>query len=175
MAGDYENVICPISGGGRLQKHHLPHFWWGEITKTRSPPFLVGADYEIVISRLEPVLVNKEHWKRNKTYLLHDGQIVVPRDRFSALPRWTHESSGHVGADLTLKLFKKWFHSTWSDDQLQKALQPILDKCRCRCSKPGDIMDGGLYSTLSHRKLCQQCTLCGLHRDDEVWEAMTSP
>ena len=65
-----------------------------------------------------------------------------------ALLKWTHESSGHVGADRTLRLFKQWFHTTWTDDQLRKTLQPIVDKCPCRSYKPGDIRDRGLYSTL---------------------------
>ena len=39
-------------------------------------------------------------------------------------------------------------YSTWTDDQLRKNLQPIVDKCPCRSCKPGDIRDRGLYSTL---------------------------
>ena len=73
---------------------------------------------------------------------------MVPSDRVPALLKWTHESSGHVGADRTLRLFKQWFHTTWTDDQLRKTLQPIVDKCPCRSCKPGDIRDRGLYSTL---------------------------
>ena len=73
---------------------------------------------------------------------------MIPSDRFSALLKGTHESSGHVGADRTLRLFKQWFHTTWTDDQLRKTLQPIVDKCPCRFCKPGDIRDRGLYSTL---------------------------
>ena len=57
---------------------------------------------------------------------------MVPSDRVQALLKWTHESSGHVGADGTLRLFKQWFHTTWTDDQLRKARQPIVDKCLCR-------------------------------------------
>ena len=72
----------------------------------------------------------------------------MPSDRIPALLKWTHESSGRVGANRTLRLFKQWFHSTWTDDQLQKTLQPIVDKCPCRSCKPGDIWDRGLYSTL---------------------------
>ena len=54
---------------------------------------------------------------------------MVPSDRVPALLKWTHESSGHVGAGRTLRLFKQWFHTTWTDDQLRKTLQPIVDKC----------------------------------------------
>ena len=72
----------------------------------------------------------------------------MPSDRVPALLKWTHESSGHVGADRTLRLFKQWFHTTWTDDQLRKTIQPIVDKCPCRSCKPGDIRDRGLYSTL---------------------------
>ena len=98
--------------------------------------------------RLEPLLVNQGRWKKDKTYLWHEDRIVVPNDRIPALLKWTHESSGHVGAHRTLKLFKQWFHSTLSDDQLRKTLQPIVDKCPCRSCKPGDIRYRGLYSTL---------------------------
>ena len=104
--------------------------------------------YKRLEKRLESVLVNQEQWKRDKTYLWHEDRIVVPSDRIPALLKWTHESSGHVGADRTFKLFKKWCHSTWSDDQLRKTLQPIVDECPCPSCKPGDIRDRGLYSTL---------------------------
>ena len=72
----------------------------------------------------------------------------MPSDRIPALLKWTHESSGHVGANGMQKLFKQYFHSTWTDEQLQKSLQPIVKKCPCRSCKPGDIRDRGLYSTL---------------------------
>ena len=66
---------------------------------------------------------------------------MVPSDRVPALLKWTHESSGHVDADCTLGLFQQWFHTTWTDDQLRKTLQPIVDKCPCRSCKPADIRD----------------------------------
>ena len=83
--------------------------------------------YKRLEKRIEPVLVHQEQWKRDKTSLWHEDRIVVPSPRIPALLKWTHESSGHVGADRTLKLFKKWFPSTWSDHQLRKILQPIVD------------------------------------------------
>ena len=107
-----------------------------------------GDIYKLPEKRLEPALVNQEQCKRDKTYLWHEYRIVLPSDRILALLKWTHESIGHVGANCTLKLFKQWFHSTWTDDQLRKTLQPIVDKCPCRSCKPGDIRDRGLYSTL---------------------------
>ena len=97
-----------------------------------------GDIYKRLEKRLQPVLVNHEQWKTDKTYFLHEDRII---DRSAALLKWTHESSGHVGADRTLRLFKQWFHSTWSDDQLRKILQPIVDKCPCPCCKPGYIRD----------------------------------
>ena len=97
---------------------------------------------------LEPLLVNQDQWKRDKSYLWNEDRIVVPSDRVPALLKWTHESSGHVGADPTLRLFKQWFHTTWTDDQLRKTLQPIVDRCPCRSCKPGDIRDRDLYLTL---------------------------
>ena len=109
---------------------------------------MFGDIYKGLEKRLEPVLVNQEQWKRDKTYLWHEDRIVVPSDRIPALLKWTHESSGHVGASRTLGLFKQWFHSTWTDEQLRKTLQPVVDKCPCRSCKPGDIRDRGLYSTL---------------------------
>ena len=72
----------------------------------------------------------------------------MPSDRIRKLLKWTHEFSRHVGADRSLKLFKNWFLSMWSDDQLRKPLQPIVDKCPCRSCKPGVIRDRSLYSTL---------------------------
>ena len=107
-----------------------------------------GDIYKRLEKRLEPVLVNQEQCKRDKTYLWHGDRIVVPSDRNPALLKWTHGSSGTVGASRTLGLFKQWFHSTWTDDQLRKAPQPMVDKCPCRSCKPEDIRDRGLYSTL---------------------------
>ena len=72
----------------------------------------------------------------------------MPSDRIPALLKWTHESSGHVGPNRTLRLFKQWFHSTWTDDQLRKTLQPIVDKGSCQSCKPWDIRDRGLCFTL---------------------------
>ena len=96
-----------------------------------------GDIYRRLEKRLEPLLVNQDQWKGDKSYLWHEDRIVVPSDRVPALLKWTHESSGHVGADRTLRLFKQWFHTTWTDDQLRKTLQPIVDKCPCRSCKPG--------------------------------------
>ena len=107
-----------------------------------------GDIYKRLEKRLEPALVNQDQWKRDKTYLWHEDRIVVPSDHIRALLTWTHESSGHVGANRSLKLFKQWFHSTWTDDQLRKTLQPIVDKCPCRSCKSGYIRDRGLYLTL---------------------------
>ena len=107
-----------------------------------------GDIYKRLEKRLELLLVNQDQWKRDKSYLWHEDRIMVPSDRVPALLKWTHESSGHVGADRTLRLFRQWFHTTWTDDQLRKTLQPIVDKCLCRSCKPGDIRDRGLYSTL---------------------------
>ena len=104
--------------------------------------------YKRLKKRLDPVLVNQEQWKRDKTYLNHEDRIVVPSDRILALLQLTHESSSHVGADCTLRLFKQQFNSTRSDDQLRKTLQAIVDKCLCRSCKRGDIRDRGLYLTL---------------------------
>ena len=91
-----------------------------------------GDIYKRLEKRLEPLLVNQDQWKRDKSHLWHEDCIVVPSDRVPALLKWTHESSGHVGADRTLRLFKQWFHTTWTDDQLRRTLQPIVDNCPCR-------------------------------------------
>ena len=56
-----------------------------------------GDIYKRPEKRLEPVLGNQEQWKRDKTYVWHEDQIVVLSDRIPALLTWTHESSGHVG------------------------------------------------------------------------------
>ena len=60
-----------------------------------------GDIYKRLEKRLEPLLVNQEQWKRDKSYLWHGDQIVVASDKVPALLKWTHESSGHVGADRT--------------------------------------------------------------------------
>ena len=125
----------------------------------------LGDIYKRLEKRPEPALVNQEQWKRDKNYLSHEDRIVVPSYRIAALLKWTHESSGHVRANCTLKLFKQWFHSTWTDDQLQKTLQPIVDKCPCPSCRRRDIRDRGLYSTPSYPPLCHQCSLRGLHGD----------
>ena len=107
-----------------------------------------GDIYKRLEKWVEPVLGNQEQWKRDKTYLWNENRKVVPSKRIPAPLKWTQEFSGHVGSERNLKLFKKWFHPTSSDDQLQKTVQPIVDKCPSRSCKPGDIRDRGLYSTL---------------------------
>ena len=79
-----------------------------------------GDIYKRLEKRLEPLLVNQDQWNRDKSYLWHEDRIVVPSDRVPALLKWTNESSGHLGADRTLRLFKQWFHTTWTDDQSGK-------------------------------------------------------
>ena len=63
--------------------------------------------YKHLQKRLEPVLVNQEHWKRDTIYLPHEDLIVGPSNRIPALLKGTHEPSGNAGADHTSKLFKK--------------------------------------------------------------------
>ena len=105
-----------------------------------------GDIYKRLEKRLAPVQLNKEQWKRDKTYLWHKDQIVVPSDRIPALLKWTNDSSGHVAAD------PEAVHAVvplpWSDNQLRKTLRPIVDKCACRSCKRADIRDRGLYWTL---------------------------
>ena len=67
----------------------------------------VGDIYKRLEKRLEPVLVNQEQWKQDKTYLWHEDRIVLPSDRIPAPLKWTHESTGHVRANRTLRLFKQ--------------------------------------------------------------------
>ena len=107
-----------------------------------------GHIYKPLEKLLEPALVNQEQRKRDKSYLWHADWIAVPIDRIPALLKWLHESSGHVGANGTLRLFKQWFHCSWTDDQPWKTLPFIVDKCPCRSCKPEDIRDRGLHSTL---------------------------
>ena len=75
-----------------------------------------GDIYKRFEKGLEPILVNQEQWKRDRTYPWHEDQIVSPSVRIWALLKWTHESSGHFGAGCTLKLFKQWFPSSWRDN-----------------------------------------------------------
>ena len=53
-----------------------------------------GDIYKRLEKRLEPLLVNQEQWKRDKSYRWHEDRIVVPSDRVPALLKWTHESRG---------------------------------------------------------------------------------
>ena len=52
-----------------------------------------GDIYKRLEKRLDPLLVNQDQWKRDKSYLWHEDRIVVPSDRVPALLKWTHESS----------------------------------------------------------------------------------
>ena len=97
---------------------------------------------------LNPIVVNQERWKRHKNYLWHKDCIATPNERIPVLVKWTHESCGHVGADRMLTLFKKWFHITWTNENVRKTLEPIVDRCPCSFGKPHDLRDRGLYSTL---------------------------
>ena len=98
---------------------------------------LDGHQQSEYLGEFRDISKRQDQWKRDKSYLWHEDRIVVPSDRVAALLKWTHESSGHVGADHTLRLFKQWFLTTWTDDQLRKALQPIRNKCPCRSCNQG--------------------------------------
>ena len=90
----------------------------------------------------------------------------MPSVRILAPLKLPNESSAHLGADRTLKVFKKWFHTSWSDDELRKAFQPIVDKSPCRSCKPGDIRDRGLYLTLPISHCASSLSsLCKLYLD----------
>ena len=41
-----------------------------------------GDIYKRLEKRLEPLLVNQDQWKRDKSYLWHEDRIVVPSDAF---------------------------------------------------------------------------------------------
>ena len=103
------SMIRPLDGLGQVE--YLKEF---------------GDIYKRPEKRLEPVRVNQEQLKRDKTYLWNE---VVTCNRILAPFKWTPESCGHVGANRTLGLFKQWLRSTWTDDQLRKTLQPIVNKC----------------------------------------------
>ena len=49
-----------------------------------------GDIYKRLEKRLEPLPVNQEQWKRDKSYLWHEDRIVVPREQIPALLKWTH-------------------------------------------------------------------------------------
>ena len=40
----------------------------------------IGDIYEHLEKRLQPVLVNEEQWKRDRTYLWYEDLMVVPSD-----------------------------------------------------------------------------------------------
>ena len=113
-----------------------------------------GDIYKRLEKRLGHLLVNQEQWKRDKSYLRHEDRIVVPSDRVPALLKWTHESSSHVGADRTLRLFKQWFHTMWTDDRLRKTLQPIVDKCPCRSCKTWEYQGQRSLLGPAHPSMC---------------------
>ena len=49
-----------------------------------------GDIYKRLEKRSEPVPVNEEQWKRDKTYLWHEDRILLPAsDRIPALLKWT--------------------------------------------------------------------------------------
>ena len=86
-----------------------------------------GDIYRRLEKRLEPLLVNQDQWKRDKSYLWHEDRIVVPSDRVPALLKWNPMSPVVMWVlTRTLRLFKQWFHTTWTDDQLRKTLLPIV-------------------------------------------------
>ena len=53
-----------------------------------------GDIYKRLEKHLEPLLVNQDQWKRDKSYLWHEYRIVVPSDRVSGLLKWTHGPCG---------------------------------------------------------------------------------
>ena len=113
-------MICPLDG--LQQSEYLKEF---------------GDIYKRLEKRLEPLLFNQDQWKRDKSYLWHEDRIMVPSDRVPALLKWTHESSSHVGADRTLRLFKQWFHTTWLTTNCGKPSSPSWTSARAGPANQG--------------------------------------
>ena len=70
--------------------------------------------YKRLEKRLEPALVNQEQWKRDKSYLWHEDQIVVPSDGIR------HSSSGPMSPGSC--------GSQWYPEAVQ-AVVPLYVEC----------------------------------------------
>ena len=59
-----------------------------------------GDIYKPLQKRLEPALVNQEQWKRDRTYLWHEDQIVLPRNRIPSKENCFSNALGYTSVVL---------------------------------------------------------------------------
>ena len=68
--------------------------------------------YKRLEKHLQRVLVDYKHCNQDKIFLWHEDRIIARTEWILAPLKGSHGASCHFGADRTLKLFRKWFHTT---------------------------------------------------------------
>ena len=73
---------------------------------------------------------------------------MVPEARLHGCLHWSHLSSGHTGCNRCVEFFRERFYSQLTCVELRVRMQPIMDSCGCKASKPSDSRDWGLVSSV---------------------------
>ena len=75
-------------------------------------------------------------------------------------------SSGHIGANRSVEVFRERFYSSRTLTELRSRMQTIVDACGCHVSKQSDSRNRGLISSLP----IPYCPLRGFHpRPTSLW------
>ena len=70
--------------------------------------------------------------------------MVVPETGLDGCLQWSHLSSRHTGADLSVDFFAECFYSSLTFTKSRSRMQTIVDACCCHASKQSDSRDRGL-------------------------------
>ena len=73
---------------------------------------------------------------------------MLPEARLDRCLQWSHLSSGHTGANLSVDFFRHCFHSSLTLPELRSRMETIVDACGCHASKQSDSRGRGLISSL---------------------------
>ena len=101
-------------------------------------------DQPKVQAQLESVIIDKEPWPKEKKYTYYEDRMVLPKERFLGVVKWSHAMRGHAAARESLPEFNKWFHTTMGPKESMELMQSITDACPCKGSNQCDSRDPGL-------------------------------
>ena len=72
----------------------------------------------------------------------------MPEARLDGCLQWSHLSSGHIGTNRSVDIFRECFYSGPTLTELRSRMQTIVHACGCHASKQSDSRDRGLVSSL---------------------------
>ena len=98
--------------------------------------------------KLSPKRAKGDSWYKDNEYLYYDDARVVAGARLDGYLQWAHVSSGHTRCNHSVELVREPFYSRLTCVELRAQMQPIVDSCGCQATKPSNLPDRGLVSSL---------------------------